>query len=275
MSLTIGLVQRDIFCFQNQSPPFGHRIPGIDAQIHDDLFDLNGISIDIMNLLVESKVNPDHFRDGSFKQPGCRFNGPVQIHLSEFALYFSAENQELFRQLGGLLCGFFNGFELHIIRVVGFFAHQQDLAVTGYGLQNIIKIVRNAAGQSPDGLHLVGMEQLGLQAFPFRDVAKRHKDSGELPTVVVYTGSTDADIEKTAVLGQSFGFKTMIGNPFPDQGTDHGRGLFLFGFGNHRDGSSFDFFQRPSEKMGECGIQVPGYAFEIIDDDRVGRRVQE
>ena len=59
-------------------------------------------------------------------------------------------------------------------------AERGELRVAGNDVQEVVEVVRDAACQGADGLHLLGLAKLGLEALPLGDVAPdgRHADDG-------------------------------------------------------------------------------------------------
>ena len=53
------------------------------------------------------------------------------------------------------------------VRVVGADAREQQLAETENHRQQIVEVVRHAAGQASDGFHLLGLLKLRLQRMTF------------------------------------------------------------------------------------------------------------
>ena len=61
--------------------------------------------------------------------------------------------------------------------------HQaQEIASHLDGVQRLIQLVRNAGRHFPQGLHLAGLDELGILFNHFRNVGGRHHDGG-LPFV--------------------------------------------------------------------------------------------
>ena len=59
-------------------------------------------------------------------------------------------------------------------------ADRGQLRVAGNDAQEVVEVVGDAARQGADGLHLLGLLELGLEALPLGDVAPdgRHADDG-------------------------------------------------------------------------------------------------
>ncbi len=66
-----------------------------------------------------------------------------------------------------------------VIRMVGRQVLQHDIAHAIDDAEKVVEIVGHAAGQSPDGLHLLGLAQLFLQVSSVRDVYLHSDEVGE------------------------------------------------------------------------------------------------
>ena len=75
----------------------------------------------------------------------------------------AAERQQLPGKLGGAFGGILDFEQILLDGVVTLGFHEQHTAEPQDGLENIIEGMRNAAGQPPDRLHLLGMPILPLQ----------------------------------------------------------------------------------------------------------------
>lgn len=70
MSPAIFLGQHQVLGFQRQFPPFRHSIPGIDGQVHQDLFHLTRIRFDVFQVFGKEKLEVDIFLDQPAKHLG-------------------------------------------------------------------------------------------------------------------------------------------------------------------------------------------------------------
>src|SRR5208337_2028221 len=76
------------------------------------------------------------------------------------------EGKQLPGQTLGLLAGLFRGSQSLPALVSHVLVQQAQADVAKYGGEDVVEVVGNTAGQSPDGFHLLGLYQLGLQFGP-------------------------------------------------------------------------------------------------------------
>ena len=88
---------------------------------------------------------------------------PIQVQHARLQHLHAAERQQLARQRHGAVGGFANLLGAALQGIVGFRAIQKQIAVAANDGQQIIEIVRDAAGQAADGFHLVRLAQAFLE----------------------------------------------------------------------------------------------------------------
>ena len=88
----------------------------------------------------------------------------VQIENPGLEHLAAAEGQELLGERRGALPGLHDLFHRMAVAISGGEAVQDELAVAGDDGQQVIEIVRHAAGQHPHGFHLLRLAELLFQA---------------------------------------------------------------------------------------------------------------
>jgi hypothetical protein len=79
----------------------------------------------------------------------------VDVERSRVEHLLAAEGEQLAREVGGSLPGVEDLSELGARGVVGARSAEQGVAVAVDDQQQVVEVVRDAAGQSPDRLHLL------------------------------------------------------------------------------------------------------------------------
>jgi hypothetical protein len=82
----------------------------------------------------------------------------------------AAVGQQLARECSRALAGFHDLLDRAVVRVRRGKGIQQDMAITVNDGQQVIKVVRNPAGQHADRFHLGRLPYLFFQLLTFRDV---------------------------------------------------------------------------------------------------------
>ncbi len=80
LAAAIIFIQNDIPRFDSERATIGHCIPCIHRKIHQDLFNLRGIGIDMVKVAREMQFNLDHLGDGSFQQQPHILHNPVEVN---------------------------------------------------------------------------------------------------------------------------------------------------------------------------------------------------
>ncbi len=98
-----------------------------------------------------------------------------------------AEAQELLRHGGGLAGRLLDVQQLgHHLVMLRFESGGDQLSVECDDRQQVVEVVRDAAGELPDGLHLLRLSQLRLERSLLRDVLHDHLEELEVSLFVVH-----------------------------------------------------------------------------------------
>ena len=108
-------------------------------------------------------------------QVGCH---PVEVEHLGLRHLPPAESQQLLGQRRGPFGGLEDIVTIFIEGVIFHEAGPDELAVAHDGHQEVVEIVGHAAGQPAHRLHLLGLEELGLQGLAFGDVQPQFQDQG-------------------------------------------------------------------------------------------------
>ena len=99
-------------------------------------------------------------------------NQRIEIQHRRFDHLALAEGQQLACKIGGSLSRFHHLFDIAARRIAGMHRVQQYLRIAGDNHQQIVEVVRNAAGQPANRFQSLRMVQLLFQAQAVRDVAR-------------------------------------------------------------------------------------------------------
>ncbi len=106
-----GIIEFDGSGPDLQLAPFRHRIAGIDAEVHDDLFQPGRISLDDRQVLVKIQGHPDLTGEGAAKQFDDIVDMDVERNRQHLFHILPGKGKELMHQLRGAKACFFNGLQ--------------------------------------------------------------------------------------------------------------------------------------------------------------------
>ena len=101
-----------------------------------------------------------------------RFSVTTSFRSSNFGRQdlLAAEGEQLARERGGALGGVGNFLRGAAQARIGAEALEQEFGVAGDHHQQIVEVVRDAAGEPADGFHLLGLTELQFQGSGLGDV---------------------------------------------------------------------------------------------------------
>ena len=156
---------KDQLCGYPQSTTSGHRIAGVDDQVHNDLFNLSGIGLDASIGAGRFDGQQNVFTDDATQQ-GCRIRDQAaEIQNPRFNNGSTTKRQQLLRQSGGSLTRFTNGRDGFSIRVAIRHGRKQQVTVAADHRQQVIEVVSDTTSQPPDGFHFLRFMKLVFEAL--------------------------------------------------------------------------------------------------------------
>ena len=183
-----------------QASPIRHGVRGVDPDVQYDLLDLIGIHLDRHEVHGQVFFDRDHLGDGARQDVKGLVHDRIQRQRLEIAFDLAAEGQELAGQLAGPLGGGFDFLKRPGIQAPRRLVQKQQLRISGNGLQEVVEVVGDSAGQGADRLHFDGMDELSLQrlaAFlgldPGGDILERAHGPGRPPGVVRHQSGPEVD----------------------------------------------------------------------------------
>ena len=168
-----GFAQRRMAGRQDQSTAMRHGIARIDGQVENGAFELRLVTQRSAYAVGQLHLEPHLLAQRAAQQVFHRADQCVDIDRARVERLAPRERQQTLNERGctmrRLCC------RTHVaIEVVG--AAQRDAAPhdldrAGDALQQVIEVVRDAAGELPDGFHLLALAQPRLGVAQRRDVA--------------------------------------------------------------------------------------------------------
>ena len=154
------------------------RLRRIGHQVHDDLVDLRVVGVDGRRVGVEVRSQLDRGGHRGPQQVNRLLQRPAQVHGRARQLAMAAERQDALYQLAAAV-----GRAAHLVeirqRLLRGQGGRDQLGVADDGAQQVVEVVRDAAGQRPDGLHLLRLPKPVLQHAARADVhdGAQHEDA--------------------------------------------------------------------------------------------------
>ena len=149
--------------------PERHRLAGVEHEVLDHLGQLPLVGVHGPQVLVDDK--PIVGTRAAQRELHRVFQDRRRRERPLERLAALREGQQLGRQVHGQREGLFGLLE-HLLRLVALpEVHPRERDVPEQALQQVVEVVRDAAGQGPDRLELLGSDQLLLQPPALGDVA--------------------------------------------------------------------------------------------------------
>ena len=158
----------------------GHGVPRVHREIDDDLLELSLVDLDQPEVAAVDDVELDVDADQAAQEVGQlgEHVGDVQ-HLGLQGL-LAGEGEELAHQIGGAVGVLLDLHDVGEVLLAGGMAQEQQIAEADDHRQKVVEVVRHAAGELADGLHLLGLGELRFQVplgggvVGVKDQARKH-----------------------------------------------------------------------------------------------------
>ena len=162
-------------------PPLAvHGIAAVDGEIHQRRFELRGIGDSETIEIGDVDVDPDAGADQRADQLRHRLDLGADIEHLRLQGLPAGKRQQLSGQLGGALHRLGDGVDVAPAALLREFAAAQEVGRGADNGKEIVEIVRHAAGQLADRLHLLRLAQrfLALAALGDIDGFRHRADDG-------------------------------------------------------------------------------------------------
>src|SRR5262249_16767474 len=130
-----------------------HCVRGISGKVKDDLLDLANISQDWWTIRRKLSTNFDRGGQGRAQHGGDFTQNGFQIDHVLFLFAVAAESEDLLHQRGGAAACSVDLLKAFRCGVAAMDVHAREPAIGHDDCKEIIEVMRNAAGQSPNGFH--------------------------------------------------------------------------------------------------------------------------
>ncbi len=184
---------------EQQRAAIGHRIACVDRQVHEDLLDLGAVHAHAPGSRIEARHDRDALAEEALEHRLDAEHDRVEVHVGRREHGLAREPQELACELGGPV-----GRELDRLDLAAGPALGSELDFEHGGRpddrrEHVVEVMGDPARETADGLELLGLEQLRLEAHPRRDV-DHLGDRADDPTSPVANGrQVERDVEGRAI----------------------------------------------------------------------------
>src|SRR5262249_43613088 len=178
------LVELDDARREAQYAAVRHGVAGVDREIQQDLLDLARISQDEHAVIGEVALDLDVLVERGSQQADDLLDRAVEVDGDVLVLAAAREAEQRPRELGGAVTGLLDRLRRGDGPLVESARDLEKLGVPHDAGEDVVEVVGDAAGQGPDGLHLLGLVELLLQLDLLRDVTGRgdvvHDPAGDV-----------------------------------------------------------------------------------------------
>ncbi|OPZ17666.1 MAG: hypothetical protein BWZ10_01163 [candidate division BRC1 bacterium ADurb.BinA364] len=148
-----------------------HGMKGVCAEIHQQLMNLAGVAQNRAALGIDVRLDFDRGRDRAAQHAACFLDDRLQAQRAHLPFGLPAERQYLAGQvLGAPAGGDHFADESPRAGIGGAILHRQ-FGVAQDGAENVVEVVRDAAGEHADGFHFLRLAKLVFQMRAFFFVA--------------------------------------------------------------------------------------------------------
>src|SRR6266540_5658069 len=164
MPAGVRFVQFDVRSLDRQFASFRHRIAGIDGQVQDDLFDLPWIHLDETQSRLQDGFQKDVLAEQRLEHSlKVRHHG-IQVQHFQLQNLQAAEGQKLACQGCGPPTRFLDLLDVLASKEIGSEAVEHKFTVAVNDRQQVVEVMRDAAGKPSDRLHFLSLAKLLFQS---------------------------------------------------------------------------------------------------------------
>ena len=174
----ILVVERKVFRLDGQLAPARHGVTRVDRKVHDDLLHLPRIGLDAPDIFRQHRDETHVLAQQAAQHVVHVAHDEVQIEHARLEHLLAAEGEQLPRQRRRALGGLANLRHVLMQNMIRRKLLQGHIAVAENRREDVVEIMRHAAGQLPDGLHFLRLLKLFLQFLALRHIARIEDDSG-------------------------------------------------------------------------------------------------
>ncbi len=169
----IGGVDVDVAGFDQEAAAVGHGVAGVGREVHHDLLELRAVGLEAAEARRREQGQLDALADQALQHLLHAEQDRVQIDHRRLEDLLAPEGEQLAGQLACPLTCQAHFLEIEADRVAGLELVERHLGVTEHHRQQVVEVVRDAAGQATDGLELLGLAEPLLDALAFGDAQRQ------------------------------------------------------------------------------------------------------
>jgi hypothetical protein len=163
-------VEFGVHGFDRDLAALRHGVARVHHEVHQDLLNLAGVRIDLAKLVRGQERQVDALAKQASQHSLHAESNLVEVKNPRLEHLLAAEGEELAGQADGSLTRPFHLLEVGLHRIARLeVAKRKGRAAQDYG-EDVVEVVCDAARQATNGLHLLRLPKLRLQAFAFRQV---------------------------------------------------------------------------------------------------------
>ena len=160
-----ALVGADIGGAQRELAAIGHGVARVDHEIDDHLLELRDVGLDLPEVTLRHHFEHHLLADQALQQHGQIVHDFAEIEYLRAQRLLAREGKQMTHQRGGAVGTLANMFDI-LERGVGRpVVANQEVGRHHDGAKHVVEIVRDAAGERSDHLHLLRLGELVLQAL--------------------------------------------------------------------------------------------------------------
>ena len=162
--------------FDDESSALGHGVAGIHREVHQDLIHHPGVRVDEQRCGRVVKLQTHVFAQDALEHFGDVDDDVVQIEVVRLQRLTPAEQEQLAGEIGRALDGLADLLAVIPLRRQKTACGFQQTGLHLNDRENVVEVVRHAAGQMADGFHFLGLTKLLFQLPVLGDVARIDDD---------------------------------------------------------------------------------------------------
>src|SRR5258708_6904162 len=222
----IGVVLVEVYIrrLNRELPSLRHRIARVGREVHKDLFDLHGIKTNSSQSLPSDKIQLDIFSDESLQDFDDSSDHRVQFSYPQRLRLLATESQQLPGQIGGTPGGGKNLLDTDLGCAPGDNGVKRQFRVAGDDGQQVVEVMGNASCQPANGVHFLGLKQLGFDSQAFAEIAAIRDKVRDLPFGVLYGSHALVHVIQVPILlavHQNVAVDLAGTNRFPQLAIEH------------------------------------------------------
>jgi hypothetical protein len=163
----------------HEAPAVGHRVARVHREVHEHLLELAGIRERLREAGREVELERDVLADEAAEhllEAARELGERRRLRLEHLA---AAEREELARELLGPRRGGAHLLEIGAQGIARVQALEREVGVRADHAEQVVEVVRHAAGEAPDGLHLLRRAELLLGLVLLREIDEHAREARE------------------------------------------------------------------------------------------------